>query len=168
MAVPKYIREVARPVNTIVIDNGKDGPTRYAVRERKGVQYVSGGNPQPRNGKVIGHIIDGVYVPRTQSVSNAMPDMLSYGSAAFVRSVSSDLLSELLNVYDAKDAYCIMAIASLRVIKPEITASRLGTHYKRTFVSHSCGKCCCRSSHCHRRYIEAGFQFGERSLCILL
>ena len=135
MAVPKYIREVARPVNTIVIDNGKDGPTRYAVRERKGVQYVSGGNPQPRNGKVIGHIIDGAYVPRTQSVSNAMPDMLSYGSAAFVRSVSSDLLSELLNVYDAKDAYCIMAIASLRVIKPEITASRLGTHYKRTFVS---------------------------------
>ena len=41
MAVPKYIREVPRPVNTVVIDNGKDGPTRYAVRERKGVQYVS-------------------------------------------------------------------------------------------------------------------------------
>ena len=38
MAVPKYIREVPRPVNTVVIDNGKDGPTRYAVRERKGVQ----------------------------------------------------------------------------------------------------------------------------------
>ncbi len=31
MAVPKYIREVPRPVNTVVIDNGNDDPTRYAV-----------------------------------------------------------------------------------------------------------------------------------------
>lgn len=135
MAVPKYIREVARPTNTIVIDNGKDGPTRYAVRERKGVQYVSGGNPQPRNGRVIGHIVDGVYVPKRQPLSDAAPDMLSYGSAAFARSVSSDLLSELLQVYGAKDACCIMAIATLRVIRPEITSGRLGTHYRRTFVS---------------------------------
>ena len=77
MSVPKYIREVARPTNTIVVDNGKDGPTRYAVRERKGVQYVSGGNPQPQNGRVIGHIVDGVYVPKQQPVSDAAPDMLS-------------------------------------------------------------------------------------------
>ena len=46
MGVPKYIREVPRPTNTVVIDNGKDGPTRYAVRERNGVQYVSGGNEE--------------------------------------------------------------------------------------------------------------------------
>ena len=57
MAVPKYIREDPRTVNNVVIDNGKDGPTRYAVRERKGVQYVPGGNPQPQNGRVIGHIV---------------------------------------------------------------------------------------------------------------
>ena len=62
MGVPKYIREVPRPTNTVVIDNGKDGPTRYAVRERSGVQYISGGNPQPKNGKVVGHIVDGVWL----------------------------------------------------------------------------------------------------------
>lgn len=135
MAVPKYIREVPRPVNTVVIDNGNDGPTRYAVRERKGIQYVSGGNPQPKNGKVIGHIIDGVYVPNHQAISDTVPDMLSYGAAAFVHSVSSDLLSELLEIYSAKDAYTIMTIATLRIIKPEITASRMGTHYRRTYVS---------------------------------
>ena len=77
MAVPKYIREVPRPVNTVVIDNGKDGPTRYAVRERKGVQYVSGGNPQPQNGRVIGHIVDGVYVPKSQVVTDTATNMLS-------------------------------------------------------------------------------------------
>jgi len=135
MSVPKYIREVPRPVNTVVIDNGNDGPTRYAVRERKGIQYVPGGNPQPKNGKVIGHIVDGVYVPKHQAILDAAPDMLSYGAAAFVHSVSSDLLSELLEIYSAKDAYTIMAIATLRIIKPEITASRMSTHYRRTYVS---------------------------------
>lgn len=135
MSVPKYIRDVPRPTNTVVIDNGKDGPTRYAVRERNGIQYVSGGNPQPKNGKVIGHIVDGVYVPKHQPVLDAKPDMLSYGAVAFVHSVSSDLISELLEVYNAKDAYCIMAIATLRIIKPGITSMRMGTHYRRTFVS---------------------------------
>ena len=37
MAVPEEIRAVERPVNTIVEDRGKDGPFRYAVRERNGV-----------------------------------------------------------------------------------------------------------------------------------
>ena len=53
MAVPEYIRMVPRPVNTIVEDNGRDGPNRFAVRERISIKYVSGGNPQPKNGKVI-------------------------------------------------------------------------------------------------------------------
>ena len=135
MAVPKYIRDVARPVNTVVIDNGKDGPTRYAVRERKCVKYVPGGNPQPQNGKVIGHIIDGVYVPKNQAVTSSVPDMLSYGSSAFANSVANDLMSELLQVYNAGDAYRIMAIAILRVIKPGIVSGRLNTYYKKTYVS---------------------------------
>ena len=135
IAVPKYIREVARPVNTVVIDNGKDGPTRYAVRERKSVKYVAGGNPQPQNGKVIGHIVDGAYVPKGVSVVNTVPDMLSYGSAAFAHSVADDLMSELLRIYDATDAFRIMAIAMLRVIRPGIAMGRLSTHYQRTFVS---------------------------------
>lgn len=62
MAVPEEIRMVGRPVNTIVEDRGKDGPFCYAVRERNGVRYVKGGNPMPRNGHVIGHIIDGRFL----------------------------------------------------------------------------------------------------------
>lgn len=135
MAVPESIRKVPRPVNTIVEDNGRDGPNRYAVRERNSVKYVAGGNPQPRNGKVIGHIIDGAYIPVTEPKAFAEPDMLSYGGAAFVKSVSDDVMADLLSVYPAKDAYTIMAIAALRVIKPGIKANRYGTLYRRTFVS---------------------------------
>lgn len=60
MAVPADIRAVKRPINTIVDDSGRDGPKRYAVRERSGAKYVQGDNPQPRNGKVVDHVIDHV------------------------------------------------------------------------------------------------------------
>ena len=42
MAVPASIRAVERPSNTIIEDNGRDGPNRYAVRLRAGVKYVPG------------------------------------------------------------------------------------------------------------------------------
>lgn len=135
MAVPEYIRKVPRPKNTIVDDNGKEGPLRYAVRERASVKYVPNGNPQPRNGRVIGHIIDGQYVPVQEKTASTGADMLSYGPAALVRSVTSDLMSELLAVYPAQDACSIMAIAALRVIKPAITTRRLSSHYELSFVS---------------------------------
>lgn len=134
MAVPENIRKVPRPVNTIVEDNGREGPNRYSVRERTSIKYVAGGNPQPRNGKVIGHIVDGRYVPVHEAVTESAPDMLSYGAAAFVYSVSEDILSDLMNVYSAKDAYTIMTIASLHILKPSIPANRLATHYNRTFI----------------------------------
>ncbi|MDR1080194.1 MAG: transposase, partial [Deltaproteobacteria bacterium] len=134
MAVPESIRMVERPVNTIVNDYGRDGPFRYAVRERTGTKYVVGGNPQPSNGRVIGHIIGFEFVPKLEKTAASGPDMLSYGSAALVRSVTRDILSDLLTIYPANDAYTIMSIATLRVIRPSITAGRMSTHYKRTFV----------------------------------
>ena len=135
MAVPEEIRTVKRPVNTVVVDTGNDSLYRYAVRERSGTVYVKDHNPSPRNGKTIGHIIDGKYVPVKEAKRDMKPDMLSYGGAALVKSLSQDILDDLMEVYDAKKAYTIMAIASLKVIKPSIAVSRYSTHYKRTFFS---------------------------------
>ena len=135
MPVPADVRTVPRPVNTIVDDNGGDGPNRYAVRQRGSSKYVPGGNPQPHNGKVIGHIIDYQFVPIPEKISGTdEPDMLSYGASALVKSVTADIKADLLSVYDASDAYAIMSLATLRVIKPAITADRARTYYLRTFV----------------------------------
>ena len=136
MAVPADIRAVPRPKNTIVDDSGRDGPKRYAVRERASTKYVSGGNPQPRNGKVVGHIINYEYVPVDAEIKSApaVPDMLSYGSSALVHSVTRDIEKDLLAVYDPADVFAIMSVATLRVIKPSITANRMSTHYNRCFV----------------------------------
>lgn len=138
MPVPQEIRSVNRPKNTIVEDRGRDGPKRYAVRERGIIKCIPGKNPQPHNGKVIGHIINGKFVPLVKSQnseSTGIPDMLSYGSSALIKSVSEDLLEDLLKVYDPVKAYTIITIASLKVLRPGITASRISTHYNRTYIS---------------------------------
>jgi len=134
MAVPESIRMVKRPLNTVIDDNGRDGPLRYAVRERGRTKYIPGGNPQPSNGRVIGHIIGDKFVPKIEKTAADGPEMLSYGSAALVRSVTKDIFSDLLGIYPAQDAYAIMSIATLRIIRPSITAKRMSTHYGRTFV----------------------------------
>lgn len=134
MAVPANIRAVTRPKNTIVDDNGREGPNRYPVRERTSSKYIPGGNPQPRNGKVIGHIIDDQFVPTKELPVLNEPDMLSYGSSALVKSVTHDIVQDLLTVYPSETVYAIMAMATLKVIKPSIAANRMATHYHRTFV----------------------------------
>lgn len=134
MGVPEEIRSVERPKNTIVDDSGREGINRYSVRERAGIKYVRNGNPQPGNGKVIGHIIHGMFVPVADRLSD-VPDSLSYGAAAFAKSVSDDIFEDLLAVYPANEAAEIMVVAMLKVLRPKITANRYSTHYGRTFVS---------------------------------
>ena len=97
------------------------------------LDYISG-NPQPSNGRVIGHIVGGRFVPKAGEAAAGGPEMLSYGSAALVRAVTRDMFSDFLGIYPAHDAYAIMSIATLRVIRPSIAANRMSTHYKRTFV----------------------------------
>lgn len=135
MPVPEEIRKVERPTNTVVVDKGSNTIYRYAVRERAGVKYVRGGNPQPSNGKVIGHIIDGAFVPVQTPVAETGPDTLSWGPSALVNSVSKDVKEDLLSIYRADDAFRIMAMACLRIIKPGITNNRLSVEYRRTFTS---------------------------------
>lgn len=135
MSVPESIRSVQRPTNTVVVDTGSNSVLRYAVRERSGTVYVSGGNPQPRNGKTIGHIIDFKFVPAKSATAEGGPSQLCYGNAAFAKSVSDDLYADLLDVYPASDACAIMAMASLRVCDHGIKCSRLASAYQASYVS---------------------------------
>ena len=155
MGVPKEIREVKRPTNTVVCDNGKDTPYRYSVRERAASgKYVRGKFPQPKNGKVIGHIINFQYVelPKKEQKAKSEPtkseskpasneaaaswdaEVLSYGAPAFAYRFCDDIVQDLLEIYDAADVYSIMVIAILRIIKPRISASRYALYYESSFL----------------------------------
>lgn len=134
MGVPEEIRKVPRPKNTVVCVNG-NGINKYVVRQRAGAICKPGRNPMPLNGFVVGHIIDMKFVPVVRKTAEQGADILSFGAAAFAESVSADLLDDLLEVYSPVEAYTIMAIASLRVIKPHICNGRLKSRYESTFVS---------------------------------
>ena len=135
MGIPEEIRRVERPVNTVVVRSGRKGAKLYAVRERAGVKYGPNGEARPVNGRIIGHIFEGKFVRLIESVSKASPDCLSYGASAFIHSCSSDLQDDLTATFSLTDALKILAIASLRVLKPKVTAHRMSTEYGRTFIS---------------------------------
>lgn len=131
MGVPEDIRKVERPTNTIVY-KVRDGV--YGVRMRAGLKYGKDGKPQPINGKVVGHIIEGKFVPLVEEVSR-IPMFLSYGSSALIRSFSDDVYDDLLSVYPIDDARMIMVMASLKVVKPSMRCGRYSSEYERTFIS---------------------------------
>ena len=125
MAVPESLRKIERPVNTIVEYSDRDTMYRYEVRERGKIVYENGSNPRPKNVKVVGHIIDGKFVPRKEKTSN-VPEMCSYGASAFAYSFSDDIYRDLLSIYPVRVATGIMAVAMLKVTKPWIAC--VGDH----------------------------------------
>lgn len=135
MAVPEHIRRVERPSNTVVTDSGRDTPLRYAVRERQGVTYVKNGNPQPKNGRVIGHIIDNKFVPSQPKASTkeVIPFALSYGMFTLAYNLSEDIREDLLKVYSPEDAFRILTVAILQVVRPSVTAKRIASLYNKTY-----------------------------------
>lgn len=135
MAVPEHIRKVPRPRNTVV--SGSNGAKRYAVHSRRASICKPGCNPRPVNGPVIGHIIDGKFVPRQSAASLAEdgPDYLSYGAAALLHDELRGLDDELFKVYDVKDACMILALALLRIEHKGIKISRCRQHYEKSFIS---------------------------------
>ena len=138
MKVPQAIRDIERPKNTVVISYGKNNDL-YAVRERSGCIYDNG-RRMPVNGKIIGHIIDGKYVPigvrpEPIPVSQSPVDLKDWAGIEFCNSLSCGLLDELLNIYCRDDALKIYCIALLRVCNPGIKDYELNDAYHESFVS---------------------------------
>ena len=136
--VPEHVRAVSRPVNTVVVDSKSKGAKRYLVRERAGYKTSKGHYSGPRNGKVIGYIIDGAYVPRQEEIKRVTQNsrsVMQYGAPAFVANKCKDIHQDLLLCFDPEDANRIMTIASLRVIDPGIACNRYLSKSQGSFLS---------------------------------
>ncbi|MDY5871780.1 MAG: transposase [Candidatus Methanomethylophilaceae archaeon] len=134
MAVPEEIRKVPRPNNTVVVENKDEGPKHYAVRQRNGSVYIHGKNPQPINGKVIGHIYDGKFIPIEETPATNGPSAVSYGSSALVIRESKDYLDDLMDCMDIDYAVTTYVISLLKIVKPGIKSKRMSTEYMRTYI----------------------------------
>ena len=128
MAVPEEIRNVSRPEHTVVCDSGHDGPDRYMVRQREPGTKI--------NGKVIGHIYNGKFVPleNKRILPTDFPEIAVYGNAAVVNSVSADIFQDLTDIFELRQAVSIIATAQVRVISPGIIDSEIQAKYKDSFL----------------------------------
>lgn len=137
MAVPENIRKIPRPKNTIVQGHtNKDGVTRYVVRSRAGVVY-SNGRSMPKNGPVIGYIIDGKYV----AVGDVPPveprevQMRTWAVERFALDNTSDVIDDLRAAYGERDGEIAYAMALLRVRHPDLSNSRMKRDYDESLLS---------------------------------
>ncbi|KNG79530.1 IS1634/ISMbov2-related transposase, partial [Mycoplasma sp. HU2014] len=112
MGVPLEIRQVTRPKNTVIKKSG----SKWAVIERVGCVRKNGSN-QPKEGKVIGHIIDGEFIKKEEIKKEI--SFKYYGDYELAKSVSQDILSDLKEVYTSDFANHLYAISLLRSINPK-------------------------------------------------
>lgn len=135
MAIPKEILSVKRPTNTVVYEYGKEGG-KYGVKERVGCVRRNGRNI-PVNGKTVGHIIGGEFVPvdERKTLSSSGFEIRDYANVAFLDRLLSPVMDELLSFYRRDDALKIYCIALLRVAYPGIADHELKEAYDSSFLS---------------------------------
>jgi len=135
MSVPEEIRIVERPSNSVVIDSGSNGIYRYAVIKRIGCKVVNGMN-QPVSGGTIGHIINGRFVElENYRVQERRIEYKDFADVKLIHDISSPLLNEALEIYEARDAITIYTIAILKIIYPGIPLDRIASKYNLNWIS---------------------------------
>ncbi len=137
MPVPEEIRAVERPKNTIVeMRTNKRGDARYIVRERNGSVYTDG-RSRPRNGGIVGFIINGEYIPKSEAGPLEPEEirMTTWAVERLVMDVTKDIIEDLRKVYDEEDAETLYCMAILRIRSPEIRNTRMKRDYEESTLS---------------------------------
>lgn len=128
MAVPKEFLKVERPKNTICKMIGD----KCAVIERIGCKRINGNNV-PINGKVIGHIINGKYVPKKHIKLEVTS--LYYSDFILADRLSSSLLQEVYDIYGTKIGLQIYLIALLRTLNPGLSDYQIKDTYFESYMN---------------------------------
>ena len=137
MKVPESIRKVTRPVNTVVEGRlNKDGSARYIVRERNGINY-SEGRSRPKNGGVVGYIIDGQFVPKSpiDPVDPLEVDMMTWAVERLALDLTPDVMEDLRASFSEDECEMIYSMATLRVRNPDLVNSRMKRDYRESLIS---------------------------------
>ena len=139
MAVPEHIRRIERPKGTVV---GDEHNGIYPVREKlasKSWVDENGKRHRPsKNGRVIGHIINGTYVPlseKPETVSVCDVDIKDWGEYCLCDSLNRNLLGELRTVYAEGDAVKLYVMAMMRALRRGLTDRLMMRTYQESFIS---------------------------------
>ena len=134
--VPQSILEVKRPEDTAVFNTNSGTNFSYIVR-RKATAEELAVKPSARYKEVVGHIIDGVFVPvETREESEPEnPIDVRFGFSIFVLWASLNFFEKLKKVFPVKDAINIITIACLKVLYPGVTEQTVSLRYRNDYIS---------------------------------
>lgn len=137
MSVPEDIRRIDRPRGTVVCD-GRNGV--YPVREKLSGRYWTDEEGKPhrpsRNGRVVGHIRNGEYVPKGPELYPVGEvDLKDWGNIELFDRLNSEVLEHLRLFYDAEDSKRLYVMALLRASYKGITDHLMARQYQETFLT---------------------------------
>ena len=138
MKVPKEIREVERPTNTVVYAYAdKNAEIRYGVKER--IYWKEDGRQKQKDGRTIGYILNGRFVPLPEDtippISYSESDMLYWGPYQLIVNLSQDIWEDLLRVYNPADAEKIYSVAVLRTADNGLKDYELKDAYDNSYLT---------------------------------
>ena len=129
MAIPKEILEISRPSSTRVKEqNGK-----YMVIKRTSV--MKNGKPTPVELGVIGHIVDGRYVPKQKRLNISTIEFKEFAGSTLAYRLSKDVFDMLLEIYNIEQAKEIYTYALIRAIHGDVPDKEIGHFYHESFIS---------------------------------
>ena len=129
MAIPKEILEISRPSSTRVKEqNGK-----YMVIKRTSV--MKNGKPTPVELGVIGHIVDGRYVPKQKRLNISTIEFKEFAGSTLAYRLSKDVFDMLLEIYNVEQAKEIYTYALIRAIHGDVPDKEIGHFYHESFIS---------------------------------
>lgn len=129
MAIPKEILKISRPSSTRVKEqNGK-----YMVIKRTSV--MKNGKPTPVELGVIGHIVDGKYVPKQKRLNISTIEFKEFAGSTLAYRLSKDVFDMLLEIYNVEQAKEIYTYALIRAIHGDVLDKEIGHFYHESFIS---------------------------------
>lgn len=130
--VPEPARTIDRPKGTVVVYRSSGV---HAVKERS-YAYDGSGRRHCVDGPVIGHIINGRYVPDNGILhSGGRVDSKEWGNAKLCTMVSEDLFDDLLKFYNVGESSWIYVLAVLRCIYPGMRDYQVQRKYSFSYIS---------------------------------
>ena len=139
MAVPEHVRKVERPKGTVVGDE-RNGvyPVREKLSSKSWVDENGKRHRPSKNGKVVGHIVNGTFVPlaeKPETVSVCDVDIKDWGEYCLCDSQNRNLLEELRTVYAEEDAVRLYVMAMMRSLRRGLTDRLMMRTYQESFIS---------------------------------
>lgn len=156
MAVPEHIRKIERPKGTVVGDE-RNGvyPVREKLSSKSWVDENGKRHRPSKNGKVVGHIVNGTFVPlenRVETVSVCDVDIKDWGEYCLSNCLNSDILEDLKQVYEEGDALRLYVMAMLRSVRRGLTDRLMMRTYQESFISE----------------VYPGLNLGKNQVCTFL